>query len=68
MSYTADNWILANLNVVGYYRVNYDERNWNNLVKQLNNNHEVSTHFIPLPIVLFKELAEEFMFCNGINM
>ncbi|XP_055517309.1 aminopeptidase Ey-like isoform X2 [Leucoraja erinacea] len=41
MSYTADNWILANLNVVGYYRVNYDERNWNNLVKQLNNNHEV---------------------------
>uniref|UniRef100_A0AAQ4QWD8 Aminopeptidase n=1 Tax=Gasterosteus aculeatus aculeatus TaxID=481459 RepID=A0AAQ4QWD8_GASAC len=26
-------WVLANLNVVGYYRVNYDLGNWNRLVE-----------------------------------
>ncbi|XP_078283626.1 aminopeptidase Ey-like [Rhinoraja longicauda] len=41
MSCTGKQWILANIDVVGYYRVNYDERNWNNLVEQLKNDHEV---------------------------
>ncbi|CAI9570872.1 unnamed protein product, partial [Staurois parvus] len=29
-------WILVNLDVTGYYRVNYDNKNWNNLLNQLN--------------------------------
>ncbi|XP_051896154.1 aminopeptidase Ey-like [Pristis pectinata] len=45
MKYSGDDWVLANIDVVGYYRVNYDERNWNNLVKQLETNHSV------LPII-----------------
>lgn len=34
-------WVLANLNVVGYYRVNYDEENWGRLLNGLSTNHQV---------------------------
>lgn len=37
-----DAWLLANINFTGYYRVNYDEENWNRLLNQLNTNHHVS--------------------------
>ncbi|XP_026782961.3 alanyl (membrane) aminopeptidase-like b [Pangasianodon hypophthalmus] len=30
-----DGWLLVNINCSGYYRVNYDEQNWNRLIKQL---------------------------------
>ncbi|XP_066541158.1 alanyl (membrane) aminopeptidase-like b [Hoplias malabaricus] len=36
-----DDWLLVNINCTGYYRVNYDESNWNKLIKQLQTNHEV---------------------------
>ncbi|XP_072004560.1 aminopeptidase N-like [Engystomops pustulosus] len=32
---SGDNWLLANINVTGYYRVNYDDGNWNRLFMQL---------------------------------
>ncbi|XP_035252401.1 alanyl (membrane) aminopeptidase b [Anguilla anguilla] len=41
MTLTAEGWVLANLNVTGYYRVNYDLENWNRLLIQLNTNHQV---------------------------
>lgn len=34
-------WVLANVNVTGYYRVNYDLGNWERLLIQLNTDHEV---------------------------
>ncbi|XP_012674836.1 aminopeptidase N-like [Clupea harengus] len=34
-------WILANLNVSGYYRVNYDLQNWERLFAQLSSDHQV---------------------------
>ncbi len=34
-------WILANINVTGYYRVNYDLGNWERLLAQLNSDHQV---------------------------
>lgn len=37
----ADQWVLANINVVGYYRVNYDEGNWVKLLNALRNKHTV---------------------------
>uniref|UniRef100_A0A8C6UH67 Aminopeptidase n=1 Tax=Neogobius melanostomus TaxID=47308 RepID=A0A8C6UH67_9GOBI len=41
MKATGTDWVLANLNVVGYYRVNYDQSNWNKLLNALNTNHSV---------------------------
>uniref|UniRef100_A0A3P9Q6B5 Aminopeptidase n=1 Tax=Poecilia reticulata TaxID=8081 RepID=A0A3P9Q6B5_POERE len=40
MKVTGDDWVLANLDVVGYYRVNYDDGNWDKLLTTLSNNHE----------------------------
>lgn len=40
---SGDRWILANINVTGFYRVNYDTGNWERLIVQLNSDHEVHT-------------------------
>ncbi|XP_058424828.1 thyrotropin-releasing hormone-degrading ectoenzyme [Diceros bicornis minor] len=34
-------WLLGNINQTGYFRVNYDLRNWRLLIDQLVSNHEV---------------------------
>lgn len=36
-------WILANINCIGYYRVNYNPENWERLLAQLQKNRHVST-------------------------
>ncbi|XP_054892990.1 aminopeptidase N-like [Poeciliopsis prolifica] len=42
MKVTGDSdWVLANNDVVGYYRVNYDDGNWNKLLTALITNHQV---------------------------
>nr|XP_026655000.1 aminopeptidase N [Zonotrichia albicollis] len=38
---TSPDWLLLNLNVTGYFRVNYNQENWNQLVKQLDTDHSV---------------------------
>ncbi|XP_051918007.1 aminopeptidase Ey-like isoform X2 [Hippocampus zosterae] len=39
MKLTGSDWLLANLNVVGYYRVNYDQGNWDRLLEILSSAH-----------------------------
>ena len=34
-------FILANLEVSGFYRVNYDSNNWDKIISQLKTSHEV---------------------------
>ena len=34
-------WIIGNIGQYGYYRVNYDRTNWNQLVQQLCDDHKV---------------------------
>ncbi|XP_064169919.1 alanyl (membrane) aminopeptidase-like b [Anguilla rostrata] len=34
-----DDWILANVNCTGYFRVNYNPENWQRLLQQLNDSH-----------------------------
>ncbi|XP_050759431.1 aminopeptidase N [Gymnogyps californianus] len=33
-------WLLLNLNVSGYFRVNYNQENWDQLLNQLSTNHQ----------------------------
>ncbi|KAF5892696.1 aminopeptidase N-like, partial [Clarias magur] len=40
MTIGASDWLVANLNVAGYYRVNYDADNWNRLLQKLTESHE----------------------------
>ena len=37
-----DEWIYLNLNRTGYYRVNYDQLSWKNLIKNMNNLSDVT--------------------------
>uniref|UniRef100_A0A8C6WVT6 Aminopeptidase n=1 Tax=Neogobius melanostomus TaxID=47308 RepID=A0A8C6WVT6_9GOBI len=50
---TGTDWVLANLNVVGYYRVNYDQSNWNKLLNALNTNHSV------IPVINRAQLVDD---------
>uniref|UniRef100_A0A4W4GAF7 Aminopeptidase n=1 Tax=Electrophorus electricus TaxID=8005 RepID=A0A4W4GAF7_ELEEL len=36
---TNNKWVLANLNISGFYRVNYDSQNWQRLLSQLTTDH-----------------------------
>uniref|UniRef100_A0A8C9SJF2 Aminopeptidase n=1 Tax=Scleropages formosus TaxID=113540 RepID=A0A8C9SJF2_SCLFO len=40
MKTSGTEWVLANINVSGYYRVDYDLNNWEKLLTQLNENHK----------------------------
>lgn len=41
MRVSGDEWVLANTNASGYFRVNYDLGNWDRLLSLLNTNHQV---------------------------
>ncbi|XP_047471489.1 LOW QUALITY PROTEIN: aminopeptidase Ey-like [Penaeus chinensis] len=36
-----DQWVIFNLQETGYYRVNYDDHNWNLIIQQLKKDHQV---------------------------
>ncbi|KAM4593082.1 aminopeptidase N-like isoform 1-T3 [Odontesthes bonariensis] len=40
MKVSGEEWMLANTNVSGYFRVNYDLENWDRLLSLLNTNHQ----------------------------
>ncbi|XP_026221646.1 aminopeptidase Ey-like [Anabas testudineus] len=52
MKASAD-WVLANLDVVGYYRVNYDEGNWDRLLSVQSTNHEL------IPVINRAQLVDD---------
>lgn len=39
----ATDWLLANINMKGYYRVNYDSENWERLLTKLDSSPQVQT-------------------------
>ena len=45
-SWPANKWIKGNFKQVGFYRVHYDDDNWKALIKQLNDDHNVSAECV----------------------
>ena len=41
---SSDGWIKANVDQIGYYRVNYETENWKSLYLQLQSDHKVRTN------------------------
>ncbi|KAM4808225.1 aminopeptidase Q [Rhinophrynus dorsalis] len=50
---SADDWIILNINITGYYRTNYDEKNWDLLAQLLEKDPKV------LPVVNRVQLIED---------
>ncbi|KAE8296862.1 Aminopeptidase Ey [Larimichthys crocea] len=46
-------WVLANINVIGYYRVNYDLGNWERLLIQLKSEHKI------IPLINRAQLVDD---------
>ncbi|XP_051808617.1 aminopeptidase N-like [Acanthochromis polyacanthus] len=53
MTVTGNEWVLANIDVVGYYRVNYDQANWDKLLNVLNTDHEL------IPVINRAQLVDD---------
>lgn len=45
---SSNDWILGNIHQYGYYRVNYDNRNWEALIRQLQKDHQVTLNSLSL--------------------
>jgi hypothetical protein len=60
-----NSYFLANLDVLGFYRINYDAENWNKIINQLLNYHQV----IPERIrgQLINDVFRLLYFINCIN-
>ncbi|XP_037538537.1 aminopeptidase Ey [Nematolebias whitei] len=50
---TGASWVLANINITGYYRVNYDLGNWERLFAQLSSDHQV------IPVINRAQLVDD---------
>ncbi|XP_029289963.1 aminopeptidase N-like [Cottoperca gobio] len=53
MKTSGADWVLANLDVVGYYRVNYDQDNWDRLLNALKTNH------LSIPVINRAQLVDD---------
>lgn len=64
MRVSGQDWLVANTNVSGYFRVNYDLDNWNRLLSLLNTNHQVShTHaHSPFQWLWYHAVTDSFVF------
>ena len=50
MTLGTDDWLLANIDMKGFFRVNYDSGNWERLLAKLSSKHQV--HHLQLGIML----------------
>ena len=48
MTLGANEWLVANINMKGFYRVNYDSENWKRLLEKLSSKHQVQDFLVKL--------------------
>ncbi|XP_058851581.1 aminopeptidase Ey-like [Acipenser ruthenus] len=53
MKITGTDWLLANINCTGYFRVNYDRENWNKLLQQMESGYTV------IPVINRAQLIDD---------
>ncbi|XP_056454635.1 aminopeptidase N-like isoform X2 [Gadus chalcogrammus] len=53
MKTAGDEWVLANIDVTGYYRVHYDRGNWEKLIGQLKADHQA------IPLINRAQLVDD---------
>ncbi|PFX22347.1 Thyrotropin-releasing hormone-degrading ectoenzyme [Stylophora pistillata] len=46
LSWDGNGWIKGNIGHTGFYRVNYEEKNWDMLAKQLENNYKMYVEYL----------------------
>lgn len=61
-------WVLANTNVSGYYRVNYDLDNWDRLLTLLDSNHRVSHKCLQLEADAVFIYPDVFFYMNCLQL
>lgn len=60
-TWPVDKWIKGNFKQVGFYRVHYDNDNWNALIKQLNTDHTVGSGILSFSVVIQLLLTSLFV-------
>lgn len=48
MALGANDWLVANIDMKGFYRVNYDSENWERLLNKLSTKHQVQHLFLKI--------------------
>lgn len=63
-----NDWILANPNLLGFFRTNYDQQNWQMIIQQLKTNHSIFSTVERAGLIddLFN-LARASMYCCLLN-
>ena len=51
----SDVWVLVNMDMTFYYRVNYDVSNWELLIAQLQADHQVKQQVVALEMLMVCE-------------
>ena len=53
IAWDGSGWIKGNAGQTGFYRINYEQKQWDQLTNQLENDHEVGTlHVFTFPLFL----------------
>lgn len=61
MALGPSDWLVANINLTGFFRVNYDAENWERIFNKLNSRHEVSGELLQ---ILFNKQPLNFSICH----
>ncbi|XP_077265854.1 aminopeptidase N-like [Temnothorax americanus] len=64
-SYSEDNWIIFNIQQVGYYRVNYDDKSWKKIARFLSSENYTEIHVLNRAQII--DDAFHFMMMGKLN-
>ena len=63
----SDVWVLVNMDMTFYYRVNYDVSNWELLIAQLQADHQVKEQAVRLKILIAHKILPPIIIIGSFN-